>query len=196
MAYMRCIPNLTIAAPRNEIELRNIMFSAQKNIFGPIVIRYPRGKGFIIDWKKPFEVVETGKGECLKAGKDIAILTIGTMAYPALKAIETVEKQTGESIALYDMRFVKPLDKELLHEVGQMFHKVITVEDGVINGGFGSAVLEFLNENGYQTHVKRLGVNDKFVEHGSPEELYRLLGLDADGIAKSIKETVRKKVYR
>lgn len=186
MAYMRCIPNMTIAAPRNEIELRNLMFTAQEFKEGPFVIRYPRGKGFIIDWKQPMKKLEIGKSEMIKDGKDMAVLTIGTMAYSALKAIEMVEKLKKISIALYDMRFLKPLDNDTLHSIAKNFKQVITIEDGVIDGGFGSAVLEFMADNNYNLRVKRLGIKDTFVEHGTPEQLYNLVGLDAEGIAKSL----------
>jgi 1-deoxy-D-xylulose-5-phosphate synthase len=190
LAYMRCIPNLKIAAPRNEIELRHLMFTAQQEDMGPFVIRYPRGKGSIVDWKQPMRVLTIGKGEKLKEGKDIAVLTIGTMANSASKAIEEVDKKLNLSIAHYDLRFLKPLDEEILHEVGKNFKKVITIEDGVIQGGFGSAVLEFMSDNGYSVSIKRLGIPDTFVEHGTPEELYTMLKLDADGIAASLIETI------
>ena len=188
LAYMRCIPNITIAAPRNEIELRNLMYTAQEFKSGPFVIRYPRGKGYIVDWKQPMKKVEIGKGEQLKAGKDLAVITIGTMAHSAARAIEAVERENEISIAHYDMRFLKPLDTELLHEVASNFKYIVTIEDGVINGGFGSAVLEFMADNNYKLNVKRLGIKDTFVEHGTPEQLYNMLGLDAEGIAKSLLE--------
>ena len=186
LAYMRCIPNMTIAAPRNEVELRNLMFTAQDFKEGPFVIRYPRGKGFITDWKQPMKKLEIGKAEKIKEGKDLAVITIGTLAYSALKAIELVEKEKRVSIALYDIRFLKPLDNEMLHTIAKSFKQIVTMEDGVINGGFGSAVLEFMADNNYELHVKRLGINDNFVEHGTPEQLYNLVGLDAEGIAKSL----------
>ncbi|MDD3079159.1 MAG: 1-deoxy-D-xylulose-5-phosphate synthase [Paludibacter sp.] len=188
LAYMRCIPNMVIAAPRNEIELRNLMFTAYQYRKEPFVIRYPRGKGHIVDWRKPMEKIDIAKGECLKEGNDIAVITIGNMAYNASVAISKVEKEKHISIAHYDIRFLKPLDEELLHEVARKFKKIVTIEDGVINGGFGSAILEFLADNGYAAKVTRLGIRDTFVEHGTPEELYAMLGLDADGIAKSISE--------
>jgi 1-deoxy-D-xylulose-5-phosphate synthase len=186
LAYMRCIPNLTIAAPRNEHELRNLMYTAQQADMGAFVIRYPRGKGTTADWRNEPQTVEIGKGECLKAGKDIAVLTIGTMANPAARAIKQIESEQNASIAHYDLRFLKPLDAELLNEIGRNFKKIITIEDGVRDGGFGSAVLEFLADNAYTPKLKRLGVPDKFVEHGAPDELYKLLGLDAEGIKKEI----------
>ncbi len=192
LAYMRCIPHLTISAPRNEPELRNLMYTAQQKNMGPFVIRYPRGMGFTIDWKTPMKIQEIGKGECIKNGKDIAILTIGTIANPAVTAIADIENKYEISVAHYDMRFLKPLDEEMLHEVGKNFNQIITVEDGVIQGGFGSAVLEFLADNNYKTNVKRLGISDNFVEHGTPEELYALLGLDTRGISKSIEEVIEK----
>jgi len=190
LAYMRCIPNITIAAPRNEIELRDLMYTAQEFKSGPFVIRYPRGKGYIVDWKQPMKKVKIGKGELLKAGKELAVITIGTMAYSAARAIEAVERENEVSIAHYDMRFLKPLDTELLHEVASNFKYIVTIEDGVINGGFGSAVLEFMADNNYKLNVKRLGIKDTFVEHGTPEQLYNMLGLDAEGIAKSLLEYI------
>jgi 1-deoxy-D-xylulose-5-phosphate synthase len=186
LAYMRCIPNIIIAAPRNEQELRNLMFSAQQANMGAFVIRYPRGKGTMSDWQNQMHALPIGKGECLKNGCDLAVLTIGIMANPAHKAIQLIENEHSISIAHYDMRFVKPLDSNLLHEIGRKFNKVITIEDGVIDGGFGSAVLEFFADNNYQIRVKRLGIPDIFVEHGTPEELYRMLGLDIAGIKNSI----------
>lgn len=191
MAYMRCIPNLTISAPRNESELRNLMFTAQQKDMGPFVIRYPRGKGSLINWRTPMKIQQIGKGECLKEGKDLAILTIGTIANNTHEAILQIENKINISIAHYDMRFVKPLDEELLHEIGKKFDRIITIEDGVIQGGFGSAVLEFLSDNGYNIQLKRLGIPDSFIEHGTPEELYNMLGLDADGISKSILEDIK-----
>ena len=191
IAYMRCIPNLTISAPRNESELRNLMFTAQQKDMGPFVIRYPRGKGSLINWRTPMKIQPIGKGECLKEGKDLAILTIGTIANNTHEAILQIENKINISIAHYDMRFVKPLDEEMLHEIGKKFDRIITIEDGVIQGGFGSAVLEFLSDNGYNIQLKRLGIPDSFIEHGTPEELYNMLGLDADGISKSILEDIK-----
>ena len=186
LAYMRCIPNITICAPRNEVELRHLMFSAQQNNMGAFVIRYPRGKGFIVDWKQEMKMLPIGKGECLKDGNDVAVITIGTMAHNAQLAIEKLEKIKEISFAHYDIRFLKPLDEEMLHSIAKKFKQIVTIEDGVIQGGFGSAVLEFLSNNNYTTDVKRLGIADTFVEHGSPEELYTMLGLDVDGIANSL----------
>ena len=192
IAYMRCIPNLTVAAPRNEHELRNLMYTAQKDDMGAFVIRYPRGKGTTAEWHNTPVRIALGTGEKLKDGSDIAVLTIGTIANQARKAIEQIERENADiGIAHYDMRFVKPLDEKILHEVGKKFEKVITIEDGVIQGGFGSAVLEFFADNGYRVQTKRLGIPDTFVEHGTPDELYSMLGLDTEGIADSIREMIR-----
>jgi 1-deoxy-D-xylulose-5-phosphate synthase len=188
LAYMRCIPNIVIAAPRNEHELRDMMYTAQLKNESPFVIRYPRGKGSLIDWRNEMREVEIGKGVCLKSGHDVAVLTIGTMAIPATEAIQQVENESNLSIAHYDMRFLKPLDEALLHEIGRKYKQIITIEDGVINGGFGSAVLEFMADHGYTVQIKRLGIPDAFVEHGSPEELYAMLGLDATGIARTMEQ--------
>lgn len=192
IAYMRCIPNLTVAAPRNEHELRNLMYTAQQDDMGAFVIRYPRGKGTTAEWHNTPVRIALGTGEKLKDGSDIAVLTIGTIANQARKAIEQIERENADiGIAHYDMRFVKPLDEKILHEVGKTFDKVITIEDGVIQGGFGSAVLEFFADNGYRVQTKRLGIPDTFVEHGTPDELYSMLGLDTEGIADSIREMIR-----
>ena len=192
IAYMRCIPNLTVAAPRNEHELRNLMYTAQQDDMGAFVIRYPRGKGTTAEWHNTPVRIALGTGEKLKDGSDIAVLTIGTIANQARKAIEQIERENADiGIAHYDMRFVKPLDQKILHEVGKTFDKVITIEDGVIQGGFGSAVLEFFADNGYRVQTKRLGIPDTFVEHGTPDELYSMLGLDTEGIANSIRAIIR-----
>ena len=185
MAFLRCVPNLTIASPLNEIELRNLMFTAQLPNKGSFVIRYPRGRGVLAEWEKPLKEIEIGKGVCLKEGTDIAVLTIGPIGNAAAKAIKQVETDSF-SVAHYDMRFLKPLDENLLHKIGNKFKKIVTVEDGSLKGGFGSAVLEFLSENDYQVNVKRLGISDEFIEHGSVEELYHMIGLDAEGIANEI----------
>ncbi len=188
LAYMRCIPNMTISAPRNEHEMRNLMFTALHFKKGPFVIRYPRGKGSIVDWRNDMTVLPVGKGELLKTGKDLAVITIGTMANVAQDAIKLIESETKLTIAHYDIRFLKPIDKELLHEIATNFKQVLTIEDGVIDGGFGSSVLEFMSDNNYKINVKRLGVKDTFVEHGTPDELYQLLGLDVNGIKGEIEK--------
>lgn len=188
LAYMRCIPNLTIAAPRNEIELRHLMYTAQLPNKGAFVIRYPRGKGFEIDWHTDWKELTIGKGECLKEGNDLAVISIGSMFNAAQKAIETIESEHQFTIAHYDARFLKPLDEELLHQIAKKFKNIITIEDGVIEGGFGSAVLEFLSDNKYNVNIMRLGIPDKFIEHGTPEELYTMLKLDANGVKDSIEK--------
>ncbi len=194
LSYMRCVPNLTIAAPRNEHELRNLMFTAQLKNDRPFVIRYPRGNGSLIDWRNEMQKVEIGKGECLKKGKELAVLTIGTMAIPTSQAIETIENQLGENlIAHYDMRFVKPLDEDMLRQIARKFKHIITVEDGALKGGFGSAILEFMTDNQYNIQLDRLGIPDEFIPHGDPAELYASLGLDAVGIQKSIEKVLRGK---
>lgn len=190
LAYMRCIPNITIAAPRNEHELRNLMFTVQQAALGPFVIRYPRGKGYLIDWRNEMEATEIGKGECLKKGDKLAVVTIGVMANPALEAIKKVEAGLDVRIGLYDMKFLKPLDTHLLREIAGEYSQVITIEDGVINGGFGSAVLEYFADSNLEVKVRRMGVPDRFIEHGTPEELYAEIGLDADGIERVIREIV------
>ncbi|MDD3323383.1 MAG: transketolase C-terminal domain-containing protein, partial [Paludibacter sp.] len=186
LAYMRCIPNLIISAPRNESELRNLMFTGQQKDMGPFVIRYPRGKGSLINWQTPMKLQQIGQGECLKEGTDLAILTLGTVAINATEAITQIENKLNISVAHYDMRFLKPLDTEMLHEIAKKFERIVTIEDGVIQGGFGSAVLEFMSDNGYHIQTKRIGIPDTFIEHGTPEELYNMIGLNAEGITKTI----------
>ena len=182
IAYLRCIPNLNIATPMNEIELRNMMYTAQLGLKNPIAIRYPRGRGVTIDWQKPFEKIEIGKGRALKEGTDIAVLSIGAIGNTITKAIENIS-----SVAHYNMRFVKPLDEGLLHTVFDKFNKIITVEDSIIKGGFGSAILEFANEHHYTNKsIECLGIPDEFIEHGSVEELHKSVGLDVLSIKKFI----------
>jgi 1-deoxy-D-xylulose-5-phosphate synthase len=187
LAYLRPIPNLIIASPMDERELRKLMYTAQLPDKGPFVIRYPRGRGFLTDWKCPWEEIQIGTGRKLKDGKDLGIVTIGPIGYLAEKAIRRAECEQRISIAWYDLRFLKPLDKELLHEVGRCFKKIITVEDGVIKGGMGSAVLEFMADNGYQSEIRRIGVPDEFIEHGSIPELYKLCDMDEEGILNQIR---------
>lgn len=186
LAYFRCIPNLTIASPLNEHELRNLMFTAQQPDQGAFVIRYPRGRGVLTDWRNTMQVLPIGQGQQLKTGTDAVVLSLGPIGNMVQKAIATVEQRTGLSIAHYDMRFLKPIDTHILHEVGQQFTHVFTVEDGVIAGGLGSAVLEFMADNNYRPHVTRIGIDDQFVEHGTQAELYHMLGMDAEGIANTI----------
>jgi 1-deoxy-D-xylulose-5-phosphate synthase len=185
ISYMRCVPNLIVAAPMDEIELRNLMYTAQlKENAVPWSIRYPRGCGVIPEWKKPFSKIEIGKGRQLSEGSDIAILTVGKSGVFAQQAIKKLGKK-GISTAHYDLRFVKPLDETLLKEVFDNFENIITVEDGTIKGGFGSAVLEFMVQEGYAKKIRIMGIPDRFIEHGSPDELYHECGIDADGIAKA-----------
>lgn len=188
LAYMRCIPNLTICSPYDEVELRNLMFTAQKPNNGPFVIRYPRGRGFRADWKQDMRTVEIGKGRMLKDGKDLAVLSIGPIGHAAQTAIQKIESEGKATIAHFDMRFLKPIDTKLLDNIGERFEKIITLEDGTINGGLGSAVIEYYSDNNLHPRVLRMGVNDRFVEHGSTSELYNMLGLDAYGIEAQIRQ--------
>ena len=182
MTALRPIPNLTIASPMNEIELRNLMYTAQLPNKGPFVIRYPRGRGMFTDWRKPLEELPVGKSRLLKDGKDLAVITIGPVGNVAAKAIQRAEQERGLSIAHIDLRFLKPLDTALLHDIGKRFQRIVTVEDGILKGGMGSAILEFMADNGYRPQIKRLGIPDMFVEHGSPEDLYHLCGIDEESI--------------
>jgi len=184
LAYLRCIPNMVIFAPINEVDLRNIMYTAQLGLDAPIAIRYPRGHGVLKEWQRPFETIEFGRANCLKEGEKLAILSIGHIGNTVIKAIELLEN--SDEVAHYDMRFVKPLDTALLHHICKKFKGIITVEDGTIVGGFGSAIIEFTQEHGYTLPVKRLGIPDEFIEHGSTEELMKALGLDALSISKII----------
>jgi 1-deoxy-D-xylulose-5-phosphate synthase len=186
LAYFRCIPNMIVSAPMNEEDLRNLMFTAQLENNGPFSIRYPRGTGTVTDWKTPFKKIKIGTGRRIKNGEDIAILTIGDIGRYAAKATKELEKK-GINIAHYDMRFVKPIDEILLHEVFGKFKKVITVENGCIQGGMGSAVLEFMSDNNYQAEVKRLGIPDKFIEHGTQAELYEECFFDDKAIVTTVK---------
>ena len=184
LAALRPIPNLTIAAPMDEKELRRLMYTAQLPDKGMFVIRYPRGRGVNKDWKCPLEEIKVGTGRKLKDGDQVAILTVGPIGNDAQKAIQTLPQQ--DKVAHYDMRFIKPLDGDLLDEIGKKFKKVITIEDGVRNGGFGSAVLEWFNDHGYAPSMQRMGLPDEFVTHGSVDELRRIVGLDAPHIKQNI----------
>lgn len=186
MAALRPVPNLTISAPMNEHELRRLMFTAQLPGKGAFVIRYPRGRGVLVDWRCPLEEVEVGKGRKLSEGDDIAILSIGTVGNNVQKAICNLNVK--KSVAHYDMRFLKPLDEDILHEVGKKFRNVITVEDGVRNGGMGSAVMEWLADHDYDVRVKRLGLPDYFVEHGTVAQLQHIVGIDVDGIVQALEK--------
>ena len=184
LGYLRCIPNLIVFAPRNEVELRNILYTASLGLEFPIAIRYPRGSGRILDWKQPFSKILTGKGEQLKSGKSIAILTVGTIVNNVFDALEFID---DEGIAVYDMRFIKPLDKKLLHTVFKDHAIIVTAEDGVKSGGFGSAVLEFAATHQYKNDIHVLGIPDAFPEHGTVEELHDLCGLSPEKIAEFVK---------
>ncbi len=191
IAYMRCLPNIIVSAPMNEQELRNLMYTAmldmEENGKRAFSIRYPRGEGVMPNWKTPFEKLEIGKGRKIKEGEDVAILTIGHIGNYAVEACKMLEKE-GLHPAHYDMRFVKPLDEEMLHTIFQNFDKVITIEDGCIMGGFGSAILEFMAINGYNAKVRMLGMADKVYEHGTQLELHREAGFAPEQIAEEVKK--------
>jgi len=187
LAYMRCIPNMTVSAPMNEEELRNLMYTAQQDDMGPFVIRYPRGNGVMVDWQRPFKAIPVGKGRKVCEGEDVAILSIGTIGNEVVKATTGLNEE-GFYPAHYDLRFAKPLDETLLHEVFRKFSKVITVEDGCLEGGMGSAVLEFMADNNYAAEVMRLGIPDHFIEHGEQPQLWAECGYDADAIAVQVKK--------
>lgn len=199
MAALRLVPNITLASPMNEHELRRLMYTAQLPGKGTFVIRYPRGRGVLADWHCPLEEVKVGTGRKLRDGDDIAVLSVGPVGNNAVKAVEMIENDaksasggSGISVAHYDMRFVKPLDENLLKEVAAKFKHVITVEDGVREGGFGSAVIEWMEDNGQHLDIVRLGLPDHFVEHGTVAQLQSIVGIDAEGIRRTIEETLRK----
>ena len=185
LAFLRPIPNLTIASPYDECELRRLMFTAAQPGAGTFVIRYPRGTGSLHDWRCPLETVEVGKGRRMKSGKDVALVTIG----PLGKVMESVVDEAarkGVSVAHYDMRFLKPIDEDILREIGENFRHIITLEDGAVKGGLGSAVAEYMATNGYAPNIRMMGIPDNFVEHGSPEELYRICGMDKESLLAAI----------
>ncbi len=187
LAYMRCIPNMVVSAPMNEEELRNLMFTAQQEDMGPFTIRYPRGNGVMPDWKRPFKAIPVGKGRKICDGEEVAVLTIGHIGNEAVKAFQELNAE-GIYPAHYDLRFVKPLDADMLHEVFKTYKHVITVEDGCLQGGMGSAVVEFMADHGYSAHVVRLGMPDKVVEHGEQPELWAECGYDAAAIIAAVKK--------
>ena len=189
LAALRPVPNLTICSPLDEHELRRLMYTAQLPNKGPFVIRYPRGGGELQDWRCPLEEIKVGTGRKLHDGKDVAVLSIGPIGNNVVRAIAQLEEENGEiSVAHYDMRFLKPIDEEILEEVGRNFKRVITVENGVVRGGLGSAVLEWMNDHGYPPRIQRLGLPDHFVEHGTVKELMHIVGIDEEGIIKAICE--------
>ncbi|MFN8417077.1 MAG: 1-deoxy-D-xylulose-5-phosphate synthase [Cytophagaceae bacterium] len=188
IAYMRCVPNMIVASPMNEQELRNMMYTAQLDSTTlPFTIRYPRGQGVMPDWEKPMEALEIGKGRMVSDGEEVAILSFGPIGNHVVEAKQLL-KADDLHPAHYDIRFVKPLDEELLHQVCKRFKKIITVEDGCLQGGFGSAVLEFISENNYQVQVSRIGIPDVIVEHGEPHQLYKECGMDAESIAQRVRQ--------
>ncbi|SFT12506.1 1-deoxy-D-xylulose-5-phosphate synthase [Zhouia amylolytica] len=185
IAYLRCIPNLIIFAPANETELRNIMYTAQLGLNQPIAIRYPRGRGILNEWRTPFEKIEIGTGTLLKEGSSIAVLSLG---FIAKNVTEAINRFNNEKIAHFGMRFVKPLDENLLHHIFKKFNTVITVEDGSIKGGFGSAIAEFATEHHYTSTIKSLGVPDRFIEHGTVEQLQEIVGIDTNSIEETLQQ--------
>lgn len=188
MAALRPVPNLTIAAPMDEHELRKLMFTAQTESKGTFVIRYPRGNGVFVDWKCPFEELPIGKGRKLRDGKDVAVLSIGTPGNDVAKAIDELQEEGCDiSVAHYDMRYLKPIDTEILTEVAQRFKRIITIEDGVRDGGLGTAVTEWMNDNGFHPEIHRMGLPDEFVEHGTVAELKYITGIDTAAIKKAIR---------
>ena len=186
LAALRVIPNLTICSPMDEHELRRMMYTAQLPDMGPFVIRYPRGRGVLTDWRCPLEAIEVGKGRKLRDGQDVAVLSIGPIGNDVEAVISESADASHLSVAHYDMRFLKPLDEGILHEVGRRFKRVVTIEDGVRNGGLGSAVMEWMSDHGYHPEVIRLGLPDGFVEHGTVQELRKIVGIDKESIRKAI----------
>lgn len=186
IAYLRCIPNMIIYAPLNEIALRNILYTAQLGLNHPIAIRYPRGRGVTIDWQKPFEAIEIGTGKCLKQGTKTAVISSGTIGNNVVEAFSKIENT--DAFAHYDFAFVKPLDEKLLHLIFNTYQSILTIEDGTIKGGFGSAIVEFSKEHDYTTPIKTLGIPDQFIEHGSIAELQKLCGIDVESLISILKE--------
>lgn len=190
LAFLRPIPNLTIASPYDETELRNLMYTAQLPDQGPFIIRYPRGRGILSDWRKPFEPVVIGTGRKIKEGDDIAVLSIGPIGNLAENAIETWEKESGKTAALYDMRFLKPIDTSILREVAKKYSRIITIENGAVTGGLGTAVVEYMADNGYNPVIRRMGLPDRFIEHGSTPQLLHLCHIDQDAIVNTLSELI------
>ena len=185
LAALRIIPNLTIASPMDEAELRRLMYTAQLPDKGPFVIRYPRGRGSMIDWHCPFEEIPIGTGRKLRDGSDVAVITIGPIGVQVGEAIEELNTNASK-VAHYDLRFLKPLDEKILNEIGQKFQKIITIEDGVRNGGMGSAIMEWMNDHNYHPTIQRLGLPDNFVEHGTIPQLQAIVGIDKANVKEAI----------
>jgi len=185
LAALRPVPNLTISSPMNEHELRRLMYTAQLPDKGPFVIRYPRGRGVLTDWRCTLEEIPVGKGRKLTDGNEVAVLSLGPIGNVVAKVVQEL-KEAGKSVAHYDMRFLKPIDEDILQEVGKKCHRIVTIEDGVVQGGLGSAVIEYMADHNLHPQVVRLGLPDHFVEHGTPEELYHLVGIDSEAIKKAI----------
>ncbi len=188
LAFLRPIPNLTIASPYDEIELRNLMYTAQLPDQGPFIIRYPRGRGILTDWRKPFEPIVVGKGRKIKEGDDVAVLSIGPIGNLAEQAICSWEKESGKTAALYDMRFLKPIDTDILNEVGKKYSRIITIENGTVTGGLGTAVVEYMMDNGFTPTIRRLGLPDRFIEHGSTPQLLHICNIDENAVISALKE--------
>lgn len=186
LAALRPIPGLTICSPLDEHELRHMMYTAQLPDHGPVAIRYPRGRSESADWRCPMQELAVGRGRCLHEGTDVALLTLGPIGNTAARAIRAVESRSKLTVAHYDMRFLKPIDEDILHDVGTRFRRIITIEDGVRQGGLGSAVVEYMADHGLTPRVTRLGLPDQFVEHGTPAELYHIVGIDQEGIEQAI----------
>ena len=187
LSYLRCIPNMTVSAPMNEEDLRNLMYTAQLDGKGPFAIRYPRGRGTMAQWKTPFRELTIGKGRMIRNGTDAAIVSIGHVGNDVVKACEELSK-SGYSVAHYDIIFLKPLDTDLLHEIFAKFNKILTIEDGTIIGGLGSAVIEFMSENGYHARIRKLGIPDRYIEQGTIAELHHECGYDVEGIMDAVKK--------
>jgi 1-deoxy-D-xylulose-5-phosphate synthase len=185
LAYLRPIPNITIASPYDECELRRMMYTAQQPNMGTFVIRYPRGRGSLTEWRCKLESIPVGKGRMLREGSDVALLTIGPIGKSIAGVVDDAAKE-GISVAHYDMRYLKPIDEEMLHEVAGKFKNIITIEDGTVKGGLGSAVAEFMAQHGYTPHIYTMGIPDEFVEHGSTSELYRLCKMDKAAVLEVI----------
>lgn len=186
LAYFRPVPNLTLSSPMDEHELRRLMYTAQLPGKGPFVIRYPRGRGYLTDWRCPLEEIPVGKGRKLKDGQNLAVISLGPIGHLAAAAIARAEEACLVSVAHYDLRFLKPLDEEMLHEIGKKFSRILTLEDGVLKGGMGSAILEFMADHGYTPRVKRIGIPDRFIEHGSVQQLYEVCHMDEESIFQEL----------